>query len=423
MSGRFGLIGERLGHSFSPRIHREIGGYDYDLIELKPEEVGSFLKKGDFRGLNVTIPYKQTVMPFLDRISTEAERIGSVNTIVRETDGRLLGYNTDYSGFRGLLSRGGLRPEGQKCLVLGSGGASKTAAACLRDLGAREVRVISRSGEDNYGNLHLHRDAGLLVNATPVGMYPGNGEAPLNLTELPQLQGCADMIYNPARTALMLQAGRLGIPWINGLYMLTEQARKACELFLRREIDPEETERVTGILAAETANIVLIGMPGCGKTTVGRLLAEKTGRKLIDTDAMIEEKAGIPCGEIIRTRGEEAFRRMETEAAAEAGKASGVLLATGGGIVTREENRDPLRQNGLLFHLIRGMDERTIEPGRPLSDSREKWMRLAEKRMPLYESWRDCGIENGDPEAAAEEILKKLKELAPGLNGLRTAKS
>jgi shikimate kinase len=176
-------------------------------------------------------------------------------------------------------------------------------------------------------------------------------------------------------------------------------------------------------IGKKKGNVFISGFMGTGKSTIARRAAECASITVKDTDAMIEEKAGIPCGEIIRTRGEEAFRRMETEAAAEAGKASGVLLATGGGIVTREENRDSLRQNGLLFHLIRGMDERTIEPGRPLSDSREKWMRLAEKRMPLYESWRDCGIENGDPEAAAEEILKKLKELAPGLNGLRTAKS
>ena len=408
MSVRYGLIGRKLGHSFSPRIHREMGGYEYELMEMEPEEVGGFLRKGDFRGINVTIPYKQTVMPYLDEISEAARRIGSVNTIVKGADGRLRGTNTDYGGFRGMLERAGLSPKGEKCLVLGSGGASRTAVTCLKDMGAREVRVISRSGEDNYGNLERHRDAGLLVNATPVGMYPKNGEAPLDLGALPGLKGIADMIYNPARTALLLEAERRGIRAINGLYMLVEQAREACELFLGREIDRGETERVTALLAAETENIVLIGMPGCGKTTVGRLLAEKTGRELVDTDGMIEEKAGRACGEIIREDGEESFRRMETEAVREAGKRSGVIIATGGGVVTREENRDLLRQNGVLFHLERPLDEETLEPGRPLSDSREKWERLARERGPLYAAWRDARVENLRAEEAAEEILDRL---------------
>ena len=418
MRGMFGLIGEKLGHSFSPRIHRELGGYGYELVELRPEEVGGFLRKGDFRGINVTIPYKQTVMPFLDEISEKARRIGSVNTIVRDSDGKLHGYNTDYSGFQALLRRGKLAPEGQKCLVLGSGGASRTAVTCLKDMGAREVRVISRSGEDNYGNLERQRDAGLIVNATPVGMYPGNGKAPLRLRDLPEIRGAADLIYNPARTALMLEAESLGIPRINGLYMLVDQARKACELFTGRTIGEEETERVTGLLAAETANIVLIGMPGCGKSTVGRLLQEQTGRKLIDTDSLIENQAGMKCGEIIREQGEPAFRAMETEAIREAGKQSGAIIATGGGAVTREENRDLLRQNGLLFHLYRNLDERTLEPGRPLSDSREKWERLERERRPLYAAWRDALIVNTNPEKAAAEILRVMRKTAPGLAGL-----
>ena len=392
-----------------------MGGYPYELAELDPEEVGDFLKKGGFRGINVTIPYKKTVIPFLDWISPEAERIGSVNTIVRDPDGTLRGYNTDYEGFRSMLERAGIRPRGRKCLVLGSGGASRTAVCCLRDLGAREVTVISRRGEDNYGNLEKHRDAEILINATPVGMYPGNGAAPLRLEALPGLLGVADLIYNPARTALLLEARRRGIPWTNGLYMLTEQARIACEKFLGTPVDPAETERVAALLAAETANIVLIGMPGCGKTTVGRILAEKTGRRLVDTDRMIEEKAGIPCGEIIRTRGEAAFRALETEAAREAGKASGSILATGGGIVTRGENRDLLCQNGLLIHLTREMDESTLEPGRPLSDSREKWVRLEKERGPLYAAWRDAEVRNREPEAAAEEILKALGRLSGGM--------
>lgn len=418
MSMEYGLIGAKLSHSFSAEIHREIGGYDYRLAELTPEEVPRFLREGYFKGINVTIPYKQTVMPFLDEISETARRIGSVNTIVRGKDRKLRGYNTDYAGFLGMLRRAGMNPSGKKCLVLGSGGASKTAVTCLKDLGAAEVRVISRSGEDNYQNLSRHRDARLLINATPVGMYPNNGAAPLELAVLPALEGVADLIYNPARTALLLEAERRGIPAINGLYMLTEQAREACGMFLGKRIPEAETERVMGILARKTVNIVLIGMPGCGKTTVGGILAQKTGRQLLDTDKMIEEKEGASCGDIIRQRGEDAFRSMETDALRAVGKLTGVILATGGGAVTRPENRDLLRQNGLLFHLDRGMDNSTLGPGRPLSDSLEKWEQLYGTRKPLYEAWRDVLIGNRQPEEAAAQILTEWERRAPGTAGL-----
>lgn len=418
MSTEYGLIGAKLGHSFSAEIHREIGGYDYRLTELAPEEVPRFLREGSFKGINVTIPYKQTVMPYLDEMSETARRIGSVNTIVRGKDGKLRGYNTDYAGFRDMLRRAGMNPAGKKCLVLGSGGASKTAVTCLKDLGAAEVIVISRNGENNYQNLDWHRDARLLINATPVGMYPNNGAAPVELAALPELEGVADLIYNPARTALLLEAERRGIPAVNGLYMLTAQAREACGLFLGKSIPEAETERVTGILARKTVNIVLIGMPGCGKTTVGRILAQRTGRQLVDTDEMIEEKAGLSCGEIIRQRGEDAFRSLETDAMREAGKLTGVILATGGGAVTRPENRDLLRQNGLLFHLDRGMDDSTLGPGRPLSDSREKWEQLYRTRKPLYEAWRDALISNRQAEEAAAQILTEWERRAPGTAGL-----
>ena len=410
MSGRYGLIGRKLGHSFSPQIHREMGGYDYELIELEPAELAGFLTNGDFRAVNVTIPYKQAVMPYLDEVSEKARRIGSVNTITRDADGRMRGYNTDDGGFRTMLRMAGIRPEGEKCLVLGSGGASKTAVCCLRDMGAREVRVISRSGEDNYANLERHRDAGILVNATPVGMYPGNGEAPLKLGALPNLKGIADMIYNPARTALLLEAEKRGIRCVNGLPMLVEQAREAVELFLGKAIPVTETGRVIRILSIQTANIVLIGMPGCGKTTVGRMIAEMTGRPMIDTDAMIEAKTGMSCGEIIRSRGEYAFRAIETEIVREAGKMTGAILATGGGVVTRTENRDTLRQNGQLFWLNRPLDARMIDPDRPLSDSREKWERLEKERRMLYASWADAMISDMKPEQAAKEILRRISE-------------
>jgi len=404
----YGLLGEKLGHSFSPQIHRELGGYDYRLVELAPEELPRFLEKRDFRGVNVTIPYKQAVIPLLDGISDRARRIGAVNTILRTPDGRLQGDNTDYAGLMTLLKRAGFRPEGAKCLVLGSGGASKTAVVCLKDLGAADIRVISRSGEDNYRNLSRHADAEWLINATPVGMYPKNGVSPVNLDELPKLKGIADMIYNPARTALILQAEKKGIPAVNGLAMLVSQGRAAAELFLGKPIPAEEEERVIRTIARETENWILIGMPGCGKTTVSRLLAEKTGRKPVDTDEMIEQEAGISCGDYLRAHSEAAFRELETRMAAKAGKESGTIIATGGGIVTRAENRDLLRQNGTIIHLDRPLEALATAGDRPLSRTPEALAELYRTRAPMYAAWRDLRIESESPEEAAEKILEAL---------------
>lgn len=406
MNGHYGLLGEKLGHSFSPAIHKALGGYDYELVELPREELGDWLRKTDFRGVNVTIPYKQDVIPFLDSLSERAAKIGAVNTIVRGADGRLRGYNTDWGGFDALARRTGIDPRGMKCLVLGSGGASKTAVCCLRDRGAAEVRVVSRKGEDNYENLSRHADADLLVNATPVGMYPKNGASPVSLSAFPKLKGVLDLIYNPARTALLLQAEERGIPCANGLFMLVEQARIACGLFLGKEIPESRTAEVTRELARETANIVLIGMPGCGKSTVGRLLAEKTGKRFVDTDAEIERIAGMKCGDLIRRQGEEAFRALESRVIREAGAATGCVVATGGGAVTRPENRDPLRQNGKIAWLDRPLDALPTDPSRPLSEDRALLEKRWKERKPLYEAWADVAVRAATPEEAVGEIMK-----------------
>ena len=251
MKTAYGLIGERLGHSWSPQIHRELGGYDYGLIELKSDELEPFFRERAFRGINVTIPYKQAVIPFLDRLSPRAEAIGSVNTVVHRENGELIGYNTDFGGFLAMLRRADIRPAGKKCLVLGSGGASKTVVACLRELDAGEIRVISRTGEDHYGNLDRHADARILINATPVGMFPKTGVSPVSLDLFPELEGVADLIYNPPQTELLRQAAERGIPNINGLSMLVTQARLACELFLDREIPESEADRVTEMMERE----------------------------------------------------------------------------------------------------------------------------------------------------------------------------
>ena len=405
---RAGLIGERLCHSFSPRIHRELADYPYRLIELKSEEVGDFLKNGDFDALNVTIPYKKTVMPYLDEISNEARRIGAVNTILRQRDGRLVGHNTDYAGFCDLVRSLGVSLAGKKVLVLGSGGASRTAVTVAEDAGARAVVVISRGGPDNYENIGRHADAEILVNATPVGMYPNNGVSPLSLNILPRLEAVFDMIYNPARTKLLQEAAARGIPCRNGLLMLVSQARRAAELFLNVKIDDGEVERITAAIAKETENIILIGMPGCGKTTLGRLLAERLGRRFADCDDEIEKAAGKSIPEIFRAEGEEGFRTRETEAVAKLCRESGMVIATGGGVVTRSRNLPLLSQNGRVVFLDTPPDALPTD-GRPLSQAKTPAALYAE-RLPLYRAAADVTIPvTRDTESNLKKLLEALK--------------
>ena len=307
----YGLLGRKLGHSWSAPIHAALGCADYRLIELEPEELGAFLAREDIGGLNVTIPYKRDVMAYCDVLDPMAEAIGSVNTLVRRADGKLYGYNTDAAGFCFMAQRAGIGFAGKKTLVLGSGGASRTAAACAKKLGAREVVVISRSGENNYTNLGRHADAERIVNTTPVGMYPNNGAAAVDLTAFPACAGVLDLIYNPRRTALLLQAEELGIPCSDGLPMLVAQAKAAEEHFFDRLIADRENERILAQLRREMTNLVLIGMPGSGKSTVGAALAALTGREAIDIDARIVEKAGCSIPEIFAKGGEAAFRALE----------------------------------------------------------------------------------------------------------------
>ena len=406
---RAGLLGRKLGHSFSPRIHSFLGDYSYDLFEVEPEDLGSFMRSGRFDALNVTIPYKKDVIPYLSELSPAARAIGSVNTIVRRADGSLFGDNTDAAGFTGMVRRLGVDPAGKKALILGSGGASLTAQYVLREMGASKIVVISRSGEDNYENLERHADASILVNATPVGMYPHNGISPVDLARLPALEAVLDMIYNPARTQLLLDAQARGIPCINGLFMLAEQARKASERFSGTSLDPALSEKIHAALRAETENIVLIGMPGCGKTTIGRTLSEKTGKPVLDADAVLTEKIGMPIPEYFAAHTEAEFRQEETEVLREICRMSGQIIATGGGCVTRSENRDLLRQNGRVFYIERGLDMLPTD-GRPLSQ-RGKLQDMYAVRHPLYLDFADVRIANsGAPEAAAEKIMEAFYE-------------
>ena len=403
-----GLLGRKLAHSYSPQIHALLADYRYELFEREPEDVAGFLRSGDFSAINVTIPYKKTVMPYC-RLTPTAEYMGSVNTILRQPDGTLLGHNTDYFGFTSMVKRSGLEVQGKKCLVLGSGGASVTAVAVLKEMGA-QVFVISRSGENNYGNLHLHADAAVICNCTPVGMYPNNGTSPVDLSLFPNLEGVLDMIYNPARTRLLQDAARRGLVAENGLWMLVAQAKEAAEWFLGHTLPDSRIGDVHGAMVRGMENVVLIGMPGCGKSTVGKLLAEKTRRKFVDADAEIEKEAAMAIPEIFAREGEEGFRRRETRVLARLGKESGQVIATGGGCVTREENRPLLSQNGRIFWLQRDISLLSKE-GRPLSQrtAPEEMYRI---REPLYRSFADYSVENsGTPAQTADAIAAIWEEI------------
>lgn len=404
-----GLLGRKLGHSYSPQIHNLLGDYSYVLFEKEPEELENFLKNGEFSGLNVTIPYKKEVIPYLSELSPTAQKMGCVNTVLRRSDGTLYGHNTDYFGFTSLVRHAGLSVAGKKVLVLGSGGASNTAVAALKDLGASPV-VISRSGENNYGNLHLHRDAAAIVNATPVGMYPNTGVSPIDLVLFPHLEGVLDVIYNPARTQLLLDAEKLGIPRENGLWMLVAQAKEAAEVFTGGKISDEVIEKIYRELSHQMKNIVLIGMPGCGKSTIGTLLAEKLGRTLADADEKIISLAGKSIPDIFAQDGEPTFRDWETKALTELGKQSGLVIATGGGCVTQKRNYPLLHQNGYLVWLERDCSVLPTD-GRPLSQANGLGKMYA-VRKPLYEAFADIRVENaGTPAETVQKILDALEEL------------
>ena len=403
-----GLLGRKLGHSYSPQIHSNLGDYPYVLFEKEPEEIEDFLKNGDFTGINVTIPYKKEVIPYLDELTPTARKMGAVNTVVRRADGTLLGHNTDHFGFASMVRRSGLDVTGKKALVLGSGGASNTAVAVLQDLGARVV-IISRSGENNYENLHLHADASVIVNTTPVGMYPNVGTSPVDLARFPKLEGVLDVVYNPARTQLLLDAEKLDIPAENGLWMLVAQAKESAEYFTGNPISDSMIAHIHRKLSAQMQNIVLIGMPGCGKSTIGNMLSKKLERKFVDADAEIVRLAGKPIPLIFAEDGEEVFRQWETRALAEQGKQSGLIIATGGGCVTRQRNYPLLHQNGTVFWLQRSLDTLPTE-GRPLSQA-NKLADMYAVRKPMYEAFTDfCVDNNGSADDTVAAILAKLEE-------------
>lgn len=401
-----GLLGARLGHSYSQQIHGMLADYEYRNYEKSAEELDAFLRGGDWDGLNVTMPYKKAVIPYCTQLSERARRIGAVNTLVRLPEGGLYGENTDAYGFEKLIRRNGVEIAGRKCLVLGSGGASVMACAVLQDLGAGSVTVISRGGADNYGNLERHADAAVIVNTTPVGMFPHNGEAAVDLTAFPACEAVLDVVYNPARTALLLQAERRGIRCAGGLYMLVGQAKRSAELFAARSIDDGEIDRIEAQLRREMLNVVLVGMPGCGKSTLAAALGEALGRPVVEADALIAQAAGCSIPEIFAREGEEGFRHRESEVLREQGKRSGIVLSTGGGCVTREENYEALHQNGTIVWLRRDLAALPKE-GRPIS-LRSDLGELFEQRRACYERFADCTVDNN---GSVDETLRAILEV------------
>ena len=421
----YGLLGRKLGHSWSVPIHQALGCEDYRLIELEPEELGPFLRREDIGGVNVTIPYKREVMAFCDVIDEGAKAIGSVNTLVRR-GGKLYGYNTDIDGFLYMLRRARISLMGKKVVILGSGGASLTAQAAAKREGAREIVVVSRTGPDNYENLpQRHGDAEALVNTTPVGMWPRLEEAPVDLRLLPAVTDVVDVIYNPGRTNLLLQASGwnrnefyyddLGL-WderyfrcAGGLSMLAAQAKRAEELFFDKAIPDGDTEKIVAWLWQDRTNIVLVGMPGCGKTTVGRALARLSGKPFVDLDEEIVRRAGKSIPDIFREEGEAAFRELEAQVLADMCARSGQVIATGGGAVLRAENRAAMRRTGWVCFLCRNLEELPTD-GRPLSQkgSLEEMYRV---RKPLYSAAADTVIDNSVAlEATAELIWRDFCE-------------
>ncbi|MEA4823393.1 MAG: shikimate kinase [Clostridiaceae bacterium] len=410
---RFGLIGGKLSHSFSPQIHALLADYDYTLFPMPADALQTWFADCPLDGFNVTIPYKEAVIPYCAALSDRARKIGSVNTIVRREDGTFYGDNTDYFGFSYLVSALGVSVTGKKALIFGSGGSAHTVRAVLSDLGASEIVTVSRTGENNYLNLDRHADAGFLVNTTPVGMYPHTGISTVDPALFPQCAGALDLIYNPSRTAFLLRCDALGIPCANGLPMLVAQAAEACRVFTDTHTgaDADVLDTLTPVIVREiefeTKNIVLIGMPGSGKTECGRALADMLRRPFRDTDDLILAAAGRTPAEIILVDGEATFRTLESRVLADMCHESGLVIATGGGAVTVPANRDLLRQNGSVVFLDRDKAQLATE-GRPLSARIDE---LYDRRMPLYRAFADITVQSRKTvRETAEAILQTIRE-------------
>lgn len=408
----YGLIGEVLKHSFSKEIHSRLFDYDYELCEVKKDELDGFLKRRNFKAINVTIPYKQAVIPYLYDIDSAAEKIGAVNTVVNK-DGRLYGYNTDFSGLKAMLVKNRMCLENKKVLILGSGGTSKTAFAVAENMGAKEIYLVSRfekEGFITYGDAYEnHFDADGIINTTPCGMFPKTGVSAVDIKNFKNLSFVCDVIYNPLCSKLVTDAKKFGINACGGLYMLVSQAAFAAEKFTGQTVAESKITEIFSEVKSEKENIVLIGMPGCGKTTVGKILSKKTGKKFVDTDKIIEEKAGVTISKFFKTHSEEDFRDLESAVTADISKEQGLIIATGGGAVLREENVDLLKENGRLCFIDRPLDKLIATDDRPLSSNRADLEKRYRERYGIYVSRADIKVDGSiNPNSVAELILKEF---------------
>jgi len=405
----YGLIGRKLGHSDSKIIHEKFGLDEYALHEIEPDEIEAFLNTPGLRGLNVTIPYKRDVIPFMDELSEEARAVGSVNTIVFASDGRKIGHNTDVYGFMYMTRRAGIDVKDKKVLIFGSGGASAAAKRAMENMGAREILIISRTGKNNYENLHMHEDAEILINATPVGMYPNPEGTVVEPSRFKNAEGALDMVYNPSVTEFLRKARECGIPASNGLPMLVAQAKLAEEYFLNKKIDDSITERVLASVAVNRTSIALIGMPGSGKTSIGKALGKLTGFEVYDADEEIEKEENMSIPDIMKEKGVPYFRDLESRVINRLSLLRGKIIVTGGGAVLREENRIALKRNARVYRIMRDISLLPTN-GRPLSQANDL-VKMAQEREPFYKAAEDAEIiNNAGIEEAAEAIWRDFCE-------------
>ena len=406
----YGLIGEKLGHSFSKIIHEKLADYTYELCPLAKDELDAFMTAKQFKAINVTIPYKQDVIPYCDVLDDSAKRIGVVNTIVNR-DGKLFVYNTDFAGFLYNLNAHGITLKDKKVMICGSGGTCKTVTAVAEYMGAKEILVVSRSKKENavtYEECIRHKDVDVVVNASPKGMYPDNGESPLDLSNFPNCKAVVDVIYNPLKTRLLQQAEQLGMKAVNGLEMLVAQAKFAVEHFLSTEIENDKIDQITLELLKQLTNIVLIGMPSSGKTLTGKALCKYIDKTVVDTDAVIVERSGMSIKEMFARHGEAYFRQWEHDVIEEFSKQNGLIIATGGGAIKNEENIQNLKQNGIVMFIDRDLEHLLVTDDRPLSKDANAVAKLYEERYPLYTKYGDLRVPNNYPMEISQQELDEL---------------
>jgi len=411
--GAYGLIGEKLGHSFSKTIHERLGFYSYDLLPMDKAQLKEFMTKREFSGVNVTIPYKLDVIEYCDEIDESVKSIGSANTIINK-DGKLKAYNTDFNGLLYTISINNINLYEKSIIILGNGGTSKTAQAVAKHLGAKQISIVDLENNQNtitYSQALKMTQTQVIINATPVGMFPNNQDSPIDLSSFPELEAVVDVIYNPLETKLISQARKLGLKHTNGLPMLVAQAKYAAEIFIGKPIPDEEISIIYNELKSELSNLVLVGMPSCGKSTIARMLSTEMEKKYIDIDSAIESQENMKIPEIFSKYGEVHFRKLESEKILELSKQTGLIIATGGGAVLNSENIDNLRQNGIIIFVDRNLDKLLVGKDRPLSKDKDALVVIYQKRYPIYQSCCDAKVENdGEIKKAVNLVKEKFYE-------------